>query len=116
MPDDRFKSLENDEVDREDPLGSVDQLTSQKIPAGVDRRTFFMRSALIGATAIILDRPVSAQQRADRSIGTPPTPQLSPTQCREGAKGSCTDDAGRVLQSGTWPVELAYDWPDAHYL
>jgi L-serine dehydratase len=79
MPDDRFKSLENDEVDREDPLGSVDQLTSQKIPAGVDRRTFFMRSALIGATAIILDRPVSAQQRADRSIGTPPTPQLSPT-------------------------------------
>jgi L-serine dehydratase len=79
MPDDCFKSLENDEVDREDPLGSVDQLTSQKIPAGVDRRTFFMRSALIGATAIILDRPVSAQQRADRSIGTPPTPQLSPT-------------------------------------
>jgi L-serine dehydratase len=79
MPDNRFKSLENDEVDREDPLGSVDQLTSQKIPAGVDRRTFFMRSALIGATAIILDRPVSAQQRADRSIGTPPTPQLSPS-------------------------------------
>ena len=78
MPGDRFKSLESDEVDREDPLGSVDQLTSQKIPAGVDRRTFFMRSALIGATAIILDRPVSAQQRADRSIGTPPTPQLSP--------------------------------------
>ena len=79
MPDNRFKSLENDEVDREDPLGSVDQLTSQKIPAGVDRRTFFMRSALIGATAIILDRPVSAQQRADRSIGPPPTPQLSPS-------------------------------------
>src|SRR6267142_4633599 len=78
MPGDRFKSLEGDEVDREDPLGSVDQLTSQKTPDGVDRRTFFMRSALIGATAIILDRPVSAQQRADRSIGTPPTPQLSP--------------------------------------
>src|SRR5437764_10786739 len=39
-----------------------------------------MRSALIGATAIILDRPVPAQQRANRSLAaTPPTPQLSPT-------------------------------------
>ena len=55
-------------------------MASQEVPDGVDRRTFLMRSALIGATAIILDRPVSAQQRADRSAGaTPPTPQLSPT-------------------------------------
>ena len=38
-----------------------------------------MRSALIGATAVILDRPVSAQQKADRLATTPPTPQLSPS-------------------------------------
>jgi L-serine dehydratase len=38
-----------------------------------------MRNALIGATAVILDRPVSAQQRADRLAATPPAPQLSPT-------------------------------------
>src|SRR5882672_1450572 len=65
--------------DPEDPLGSADELASQEAPAGVERRAFLMRSALIGATAIILDRPVSAQQRADRLAATPPTPQLSPT-------------------------------------
>jgi L-serine dehydratase len=37
-----------------------------------------MRSALIGATAIILDRPISAQLRANRLAATPPAPQLSP--------------------------------------
>ena len=54
-------------------------MASQEVPDGVDRRAFLMRSALIGATAVILDRPVSAQQRADRLAGTPPAPQLSPT-------------------------------------
>ena len=80
MPDDRLKSPDGvNEMDREDPLGSVEQLSSQKVPDGVDRRTFLMRSSLIGATAIITGRTVSAQQRAARSIGTPPTPQLSPS-------------------------------------
>jgi len=79
VPDDRLKSPDGvNEMDREDPLGSVEQLSSQKVPDGVDRRTFLMRSSLIGATAIITGRTVSAQQRAARSIGTPPTPQLSP--------------------------------------
>jgi L-serine dehydratase len=83
MFDHRLKSLKN-EVDREDPLGSEDELASQKIPDDVDRRTFLMRSSLIGATAVMLGRPVSAKDRADRSVGAPPkgkppTPQLSPT-------------------------------------
>jgi len=62
-----------------DPLGSVDNIISQKVPDGVDRRAFLMRSALIGATAIILDRPISPQLRAARLAGTPPVPQLSPS-------------------------------------
>jgi L-serine dehydratase len=66
------------EVDPGDPLGSVDDIISQKVPEGVDRRAFLMRSALIGATAIILDRPISAQLRANRLAATPPAPQLSP--------------------------------------
>jgi L-serine dehydratase len=77
MSDDRQKPL--DQLGEIDPLGSVDDIISQKVPDGVDRRAFFMRSALIGATAIILDRPVSAQLRANRLTGTPPAPQLSPT-------------------------------------
>ncbi len=62
-----------------DPLGSVDNMVSQKVPDGVDRRAFLMRSALIGATAIILDRPISPHLRAARLAGTPPVPQLSPS-------------------------------------
>jgi L-serine dehydratase len=77
MSDDRQKPL--DQLGEIDPLGSVDDIISQKVPDGVDRRAFLMRSALIGATAIILDRPVSAQLRANRLTGTPPAPQLSPT-------------------------------------
>jgi L-serine dehydratase len=37
-----------------------------------------MRSSLIGATAVIAGEAVSAQDRASRSIGTPPEPKLSP--------------------------------------
>ncbi len=79
MSDDRKSPDRQNEMGQEDPLGSTDQLASQQVPEGIDRRTFFMRSALIGATAVILDRPVSAQERANRSVGSPPTPQLSPT-------------------------------------
>src|SRR5436190_11553239 len=79
VSDDRVKSQNKlSQLDPTDPLGSVEQLASEKVPDGVDRRTFLMRSALIGATAVILDRPVPAQQRADRSVGSPPAPQLSP--------------------------------------
>ena len=40
------------EVDCEDPLASTDQLTSQEIPRGVDRRNFLIRSAVGGAAAV----------------------------------------------------------------
>ena len=79
MSQDRKLPDRENETGQEDLLGPIEQLASQEVPEGIDRRTFFMRSALIGATAVILARPVSAQERADRSVGTPPTPQLSPT-------------------------------------
>ena len=68
-----------DESDAEDPLGSTDQLASQTIPGGVDRRAFLMRSSLISAMAVITGRPAPAQQPEHSSKpGTPPIPQLSP--------------------------------------
>ena len=60
------------EADREDPLGRTDRLISGEIPPGVDRRTFLMRSALIGATAVMLGRSVSAEERTERSTAEPP--------------------------------------------
>jgi L-serine dehydratase len=50
-----------------------DALLSNRIPNGVDRRTFLMRSAVIGAAAMIAGRYVSPQDRSERSTGTPPT-------------------------------------------
>ena len=57
---------------REDQLGREDDLTSREVPEGVDRRTFLMRSAVVGATAVMTGRNVSAQERTARSIAVPP--------------------------------------------
>src|SRR5262249_48905397 len=81
--------MSEDRHHQDDPLGSPDDVVSAQVPAGVDRRTFLMRSAVIGATAVITGIPVSAEQRqtleletrakpAPPQTGTPPTPQLSP--------------------------------------
>lgn len=80
MFDDKLSSIEQPgEDDREDALGHVGQLISQEIPPGVDRRTFLMRSAVIGATAVILGSPISAQERKQRAKQKPkPTPPLDP--------------------------------------
>jgi len=67
------------EADRDDPLGSTNQLISQDVPGGVDRRSFLMRNSLIGATAVITGRSVSAEERAKKSEAAPPIPQLSPS-------------------------------------
>ena len=60
------------EAGQEGPLGRADQLISQEIPPGVDRRTFLMRSAVIGATAVMLGQSVSAEERTKRSTTGPP--------------------------------------------
>jgi L-serine dehydratase len=67
------------EVHEADPLESAEESVPQKLPDGLDRRKFLMRNALIGATAILTGRQVSAQERAEKlKEGYPPTPALSP--------------------------------------
>ena len=56
--------MSNNEND--DLLNDTSNLLSQEIPAGVDRRTFLMRSAVVGATAVMTGRVVSAQERNER--------------------------------------------------
>jgi len=64
--------------DSNNPVPSSDPFIDQEIPPGVDRRTFLMRSAVVGATAVILGRNVSAEERTQRSIATAPSvPPLS---------------------------------------
>lgn len=67
------------DAEGENPLGSTDRLVSQEIPPGVDRRTFLMRSAVVGATAVMTGRYVSAAERTERSIAQAPSaPPLDP--------------------------------------
>lgn len=47
------------------------------LPAGVDRRAFLMRSALIGATAVLAGRPVPADAQAVAAKATSPKVPLS---------------------------------------
>src|SRR5438105_15043210 len=72
-PDNGLSPLEQPhEANREDLLGRTDHLVSQEIPHGLDRRSFLMRSAVVGATAMITGRVISAQERAIRSTAEPP--------------------------------------------
>ena len=64
-----------DKREPDNPLETSDSFLSQEIPPGVDRRTFLMRSAVVGATTVILGRSLSAQERTLRSIA--PAPPLS---------------------------------------
>ena len=61
--------MASDSDDRNPQL--VNGLEETVVPAGVDRRTFLMRSAVIGATAIITGRSLSAQQRTTAATRAP---------------------------------------------
>jgi L-serine dehydratase len=60
------------EADCEDALASTDQLISQEIPRGVDRRNFLIRSAVGGAAAVMMGHSVSAQERTAKALATLP--------------------------------------------
>jgi L-serine dehydratase len=61
-------SSENDERDLT-PANS--DLCASSAPTGVDRRTFLMRSAVIGAAAVIAGRSVSAEEQAAAASKAP---------------------------------------------
>ena len=65
--------IEQSKSEQKDPLARAGDSISLEIPPGVDRRTFLMRSAVIGATAVITGREISAQERRDRAM--PPAPK-----------------------------------------
>src|SRR5262249_2942958 len=56
----------------------LETLDETEIPAGVDRRTFLMRSAVVGAATVLTGRPVSAKEAKERASAPPPRVTLSP--------------------------------------
>src|SRR5215468_1041352 len=61
----------------EDPLADTRHATPPTIPPGVDRRSFIMRSAVVGAAAVMTGRHVSAHDRILRAISES-RPQQAP--------------------------------------
>ena len=68
----------NDRADRQTDLLSVEESDLLEAPPGVDRRTFLMRSAVVGATAILTGRHISADERTAAATAPPPKVTLSP--------------------------------------
>jgi L-serine dehydratase len=69
--------MSNDDTQRDSDSISAEQVLAPEVPKGVDRRTFLMRSAVVGATAVMVGRSVSAEERTQRATAPAPTPPLS---------------------------------------
>jgi L-serine dehydratase len=66
------------DASREDPLGPSHQSISPEIPPGVDRRSFLIRSAVVGAAAIMMGQNLSAQEKTEKAVASmPPSVPLS---------------------------------------
>src|SRR5262245_35613931 len=64
--------------DRDQTRLPDDDLEATDLPPGVDRRTFLMRSAVVGSAAVITGRTLSAEEQAAASTAPPPKVPLSP--------------------------------------
>jgi len=102
--------------ENEDLLADTTDLLSQEVPTGVDRRTFLMRSAVVGATAVMTGRVVSAQERTERSTAAPPlAPELNVVQKGKGPVLTTVDEFYKVgpgpSSSHTiGPMRITYDF------
>src|ERR1043166_9006471 len=78
IKEDKGQDVADHQSNVADPIGDTDQLLSQEIPPGVDRRRFLMRSAVIGAAAVMTGRVVSAKSRTltafNESLQQKPSP------------------------------------------
>src|SRR6267143_1337071 len=96
------KEKKPDEVDGDDPLGKPDESISREVPPGVDRRKFLMRSAVIGAAAVMTGRFVSAHERTVTAVreSLPVLPQ---------APSVPLDKNLNVVKKGQGPVMTVID-------
>ena len=97
----------NDEKPRdapreEDPLADTSQLLSRDVPAGVDRRSFLIRSAVGGAAAVMTGCTVSDADRNAKAAAT------APPQAKPAAAPPLSADLN-VVKKGQGPVLTTVD-------
>jgi L-serine dehydratase len=116
--DEKFDDpISSKQLDDADLFDGTDEFVSQEVPPGVDRRTFLMRSALVGATAVMTGRFVSADERTQKSTGTPPKldPSLDVVKKEKGPIVTTLDEFYKVgpgpSSSHTiGPMRITYDF------
>src|SRR5262245_11356847 len=82
---------------------SSELTTTQETPSGVDRRSFLMRSAMIGATAVMTGRTMSASERAQRSADASPPPLSSNLNVVKKEKGPVMTTIDEFYKVGPGP-------------
>src|SRR5690349_18513591 len=87
----------------DDPLSSDDRLISQEVPRDVDRRDFLIRSAVVGAAAVMTGRVVSAQERTEKAVASIP-----PHSSKTGPPPPLSKDLN-VVKKGQGPVLTTLD-------
>ena len=99
------------EADCEDPLASTDELISQEVPQGVDRRNFLIRSAVGGAAAVMMGSSVSAHERTAKALATLPQQRstaIPPPTGKTGPPPPLSKDLNAV-KKGAGPVLTTAD-------
>src|SRR5215468_11520790 len=96
------KNKFDDAINVDNPLGSTKELVERDVPSGVDRRTFIMRSAVIGAATVMTGRAVSARERTLKAFAE----SLEPPQ---GPAAPPLDKNLNVVKKGQGPVLTVID-------
>lgn len=100
-------------------VSPADELQAADVPEGVDRRAFLMRTALIGATAVLAGRPVpaDAQSKAAQAASPrmPSSPNLDVVKKSKGPVMTTVDEFYKVgpgpSSSHTiGPMRITYDF------
>jgi L-serine dehydratase len=90
----------DDDITLNDPLSNTEELVARDVPPGVDRRTFIMRSAVIGAATVMTGRVISARERTLKAF-TESLPQ--------GPAAPPLDKNLNVVKKGQGPVLTVID-------
>src|SRR6185436_424581 len=73
-------------------------------PAGVDRRTFLMRSAVVGSASVITGRVLTAEEQTKAATAAPPKVNLSPAlDVVKKSKGPVMTTADEFYKVGPGP-------------
>ncbi|HKS10429.1 MAG TPA: L-serine ammonia-lyase [Pyrinomonadaceae bacterium] len=94
--------MSNKKTLHEDPLADTTQVISPDVPRGVDRRSFLMRSAVVGAAAVMTGKIVPARSRTLKAFS-----ESLPDQAQGAAPPLSADLA--VAQKSKGPVLTTLD-------